>query len=82
MEEGGAGAADVTVSLGRQDAFAMARGSLSAADALAGGRIRVRGDLSVLAAAQDVLASLAPALGALRARTELDGTAGADDPPR
>lgn len=48
-------AADVTIALGYEDAVALSRGELSAADALNAGRIRVRGDLSVLAAGQELL---------------------------
>lgn len=52
----GAGAdADVTIALNYADAAALARGDLSAAEALNAGRIRVRGDLSVLAAGQELL---------------------------
>ena len=41
----------------------MARGELDPADALAAGRIRVRGDLAALVAGQDVLAAAATRLG-------------------
>lgn len=52
----GAGStADVTIALAYADAAALARGELSPADALNAGRIRVRGDLSVLAAGQELL---------------------------
>jgi putative sterol carrier protein len=47
--------ADVTIALSYEDAAAMSRGELSPAEALNGGRIRVRGDLSVLVAAQQML---------------------------
>ena len=47
--------AEVTIALDYADAAALARGELSPADALTGGRIRVRGDLSVLAAGQELL---------------------------
>jgi hypothetical protein len=47
--------AEVTIALDYADAAALARGDLSPADALTGGRIRVRGDLSVLAAGQELL---------------------------
>jgi putative sterol carrier protein len=47
--------AEVTIALDYADAAALARGELSPADALSGGRIRVRGDLSVLAAGQELL---------------------------
>ena len=46
---------DVTISLGYDDAVALSTGDLSAASALTLGRIKVRGDLSVLAAAQELL---------------------------
>ena len=55
--DGGAGAdADVTVSLAYADAAALSAGDLPIGDALASGRIRVRGDLSVLVDAQRLLA--------------------------
>ncbi len=61
--------ADVTLVVGYADASAMALGELEPADALADGRVRVRGDLAALVAAQAVLASaseqLGPALAAL-----------------
>jgi putative sterol carrier protein len=47
--------AEVTIALDYVDAAALARGELTPADALTGGRIRVRGDLSVLAAGQELL---------------------------
>ena len=46
---------DVTVALDYADAVALARGELSPAEALTAGRIRVRGDLSVLVAGQQLL---------------------------
>ncbi len=49
--------ADVTIALGYDDAVALSAGRLSAAEALTAGRIRVRGDLSVLAAGQELLAA-------------------------
>ena len=52
-----------TIVLGYADAAAMARGELDPADALAAGRIRVRGDLAALVAGQDVLAAAATRLG-------------------
>ena len=55
--------ADVILALGYADALAMALGELEPADALANGRIRVRGDLSALVAAQDVLGAAAAQLG-------------------
>jgi len=47
--------ADVTIALDYTDAVALARGALSPAEALTAGHIRVRGDLSVLAAGQGLL---------------------------
>ncbi len=47
--------ADVTIALEYADAVALAQGALSPAEALNAGRIRVRGDLSVLAAGQGLL---------------------------
>ena len=47
----------VTLSLAYDDAAALSRGELTPAEALTAGRIRVRGDLSVLAAAQGMLAA-------------------------
>jgi hypothetical protein len=57
-----------TIVLGYADALSMARGELDPADALAAGRVRVRGDLAALVAGQDVLAGAAAQLG-----TELVG---------
>jgi hypothetical protein len=61
--------ADVTLVVDYADASAIALGRLEPADALAEGRVRVRGDLAALVAAQSVLASasaqLGPALAAL-----------------
>ena len=60
-EDGGGGGhapepdPDVTIALSYQDAAAMSRGELTPAEALTAGRIRVRGDLSALAATQQVL---------------------------
>jgi hypothetical protein len=55
--------ANVTIVLGYDDALAMARGELDPADALAAGRVRVRGELAVLVAGQAVLAAAAAQLG-------------------
>jgi hypothetical protein len=52
-----------TIVLGYAEALAMARGELDPADALAAGRVRVRGDLAALVAGQDVLAEAAARLG-------------------
>ena len=46
---------DVTIALSYEDAAAMSKGELAPAEALNAGRIRVRGDLSVLVAAQQML---------------------------
>ena len=52
-----------TIVLGYKEALAMARGELDPADALAAGRVRVRGDLAALVAGQGVLAEAAARLG-------------------
>ncbi len=62
-------AADVTVSLGYDDAVALSRGELEPGSALATGRIRVRGDLSVLLAGQSLLAVAGTHLAGLAADT-------------
>ncbi len=54
---GAAPDADVTVALQYTDAVALATGRLSPAEALNAGRIRVRGDLSVLTAGQELLSA-------------------------
>ena len=46
---------DVTIAIGYDDAVALSLGTLSPAEALNAGRIRVRGDLSVLVAGQELL---------------------------
>ena len=57
----------------------MARGELDPADALAAGRVRVRGDLAALVAGQDVLAAASARLGAeLGDLTDAAGTAAGD----
>ncbi|MGD0883121.1 MAG: SCP2 sterol-binding domain-containing protein [Acidimicrobiales bacterium] len=53
--DGSDGPVDVTITLDYDDAVALSKGELSAAEALTAGRIRVRGDLSVLAAGQEQL---------------------------
>ena len=63
------GRADVTVLLSWTDVAAMSRGELDAAGALAAGRVRVRGDLAVLVAAQGLLAEAAGRLADLQAAT-------------
>jgi putative sterol carrier protein len=45
----------VTILISYDDAVAMSKGELAVAEALNAGRIRVRGDLSVLVAAQQML---------------------------
>jgi hypothetical protein len=60
LEPGGTDAAshsDVVISLSYEDAAALNRGELDAAAALAQGRVRVRGDLSVLVAGQQLLSA-------------------------
>jgi hypothetical protein len=54
---------DVTIVLDYADALAIARGELEPADALAAGRVRVRGELAVLVAGQAVLATAAALAG-------------------
>ncbi len=56
-------ASNVTVVLTYRDAVAIARGTLSPAEALAAGRVRVRGELSVLVAGQAILNAAAAQLG-------------------
>ena len=63
------GAANVTIALSYQDAAAVSEGALDAAGAIGEGRVRVRGDLSVLAAAQALLTAARERLGPLRATT-------------
>jgi hypothetical protein len=57
------GPATATIVLGYGDARAMALGQLDPADALAEGRVRVRGDLAALVAGQVVLAAASAHLG-------------------
>jgi len=61
--------ADVSVALSYEDAAAMSAGALSPAEALTAGRIRVRGDLSVLVASQQMLAAARPHVQDLAATT-------------
>ena len=63
LDPEGRAAGTATIVLGYPDALAMARGELDPADALAAGRVRVRGDLAALVAGQDVLAAAAAQLG-------------------
>jgi putative sterol carrier protein len=60
---------DVTVVLAYDDARDLVSGTLSPATALAEGRIKVRGDLSVLVASQALLAAAQPAVGPVAAAT-------------
>ena len=62
-------AADVTIALSYEDAMAMSEGELAPAEALNAGRIRVRGDLSVLVAGQQMLQAARAATGSLRSST-------------
>ena len=66
--------ATATIVLGYDDALAMAQGRLDPADALAAGRVRVRGDLAALVAGQSLLAAAAERLG-----TTLDALTDAAD---
>jgi putative sterol carrier protein len=70
MTSGAADDGAVTIRLTWDDAIAMAAGELAPSEAIAAGRVRVRGDLSVLAEAQAVLGVVQPHLEELRARTE------------
>jgi len=60
---------DVTLSLSYTDAAQMSRGALSPAAALGEGRVRVRGDLAVLVAGQQLLATASGLLAGLQADT-------------
>ena len=73
LDPGGTVGGTATIVLGYLEALAMACGQLDPADALAAGRVRVRGDLAALVAGQDVLAEATARLGA-----ELEGLT---DPP-
>jgi hypothetical protein len=67
--------ANVTMVLAYADALAIARGELEPAEALANGRVRVRGELAVLVAGQAVLQAASAALGqTLTDLTDLDDT--------
>ena len=64
---------NVTIVLAYADALAIARGELDPAEALAAGRVRVRGELAVLVAGQSVLNAASAALGrTLTDLTDLD----------
>jgi putative sterol carrier protein len=62
-------APQVTVSLGYDDAAALSRGELDPARLLASGRVKVRGDLSVLVRGQELLAEAAGRLATLSEST-------------
>ncbi len=74
---------NVTIVLRYADALAIARGELDPAEALAAGRVRVRGELAVLVAGQSVLNAASAALGRtltdLTDLTDLDNTAHSDE---
>ncbi len=61
--------ADVTIVLAYHDAVALSAGELTPAEAVGAGRIRVRGDLSVLASAQSMLDAARERTGELSATT-------------
>ena len=63
-------AADLTLHTDLATAAALARGELAAADALAAGRLRLSGDLSVLLDAAGGLAGLDAAYAEVRASTD------------
>ncbi len=65
----GQGSADVTIAISYEDAAALSKGEMAPAEALNAGRIRVRGDLSVLVAAQEMLVAARAATQALAAST-------------
>jgi putative sterol carrier protein len=60
---------NVTLSLSYEDAGALSRGELDPAALIGTGRVRVRGDLSVLVAGQALLAAAGPRLAELQAAT-------------
>jgi hypothetical protein len=60
---------DVTIVISYEDAAAMSKGEMVPAEALNAGRIRVRGDLSVLVAAQQMLVAARTATRALAEST-------------
>ena len=60
---------DVTIVVSYEDAAALSTGELRAADAITAGRIRVRGDLSVLAAGQAMLVAAQLHIQSLAANT-------------
>jgi putative sterol carrier protein len=60
---------NVTIALSYEVAAELAKGELSPADALTAGRIRVRGDLAVLIAGQELMAEARRHTGSLAAET-------------
>ncbi len=60
---------DVTIALSYEDAAALSKGELSPAQALNEGRIRVRGDLSVLVAGQQLVDAARNRVDGLEAAT-------------
>ncbi|MGH9079707.1 MAG: SCP2 sterol-binding domain-containing protein [Acidimicrobiales bacterium] len=60
---------DVTIALSYRDAAALSAGELAPAEALNEGRVRVRGDLTVLVEAQKMLAAARACTGELAAST-------------
>jgi hypothetical protein len=60
---------NVTLLLSYEDAAALSRGEVDPATLVGTGRVRVRGDLSVLVAGQALLAAAAPRLAELQATT-------------
>ena len=63
-------APQVTLSVGYADAAALSRGELEPARLIAAGRVKVRGDLSVLVGGQVLLAAVARRAAALSTATE------------
>ncbi len=61
--------ASVVISLDYADAVAMSKGELTPPQALATGRVRVRGDLSLLITGQGLLTAMSERLGALQQAT-------------
>jgi putative sterol carrier protein len=61
--------ADVTIVISYEDAAALSKGEMAPAEALNAGRIRVRGDLSVLVTAQEMLVAARAATQELAAST-------------
>ena len=60
---------NVTIALDYDDAVAMAKGELLPAEALTAGRVRVRGDLAVLVAGQELMTEARRHTGSLAAAT-------------